>query len=203
MAQAVEETPDRGQKITLGKNNAYFLTFNYTLTLEELYQISSDNILHVHGITNGVEEEIYLGHNGDILPRTESRLDQYVDVYGNILPSAISNGDDEDEWAQWQAIEVGATEVCKWQKRVDEIISRIEKMWRSLDEVKSVFVYGFGFSAVDSPYLFKIKESVPQNARWQISYHSAAGKKKAAAAIAQLGIEKVDFVRLEELMCSR
>ena len=40
--------------------NSIFLTFNYTDTLEELYAIPENQILHIHGLTS-IEKPYYCG----------------------------------------------------------------------------------------------------------------------------------------------
>lgn len=42
-------------------NEAIFLTFNYTSTLERLYSINESNIKHIHGLIDD-GSEIILGH---------------------------------------------------------------------------------------------------------------------------------------------
>ena len=41
-----------------------FLNFNYTHTLERLYGIASERILHIHGQIGDKWDKIELGHDG-------------------------------------------------------------------------------------------------------------------------------------------
>ncbi|EGH05228.1 hypothetical protein PSYAE_25365 [Pseudomonas amygdali pv. aesculi str. 0893_23] len=42
--------------------NATYLTFNYTSTLTRVYQVPSENILHIHGESIDADSELVLGH---------------------------------------------------------------------------------------------------------------------------------------------
>lgn len=48
-------------------NDALYLTFNYTDTLEVLYQIPEPQVLHIHG-RQSTDDDIIVGHNRQINP---------------------------------------------------------------------------------------------------------------------------------------
>lgn len=54
------ETESISPIATLSDSN-YYLTFNYTLTLEQIYGIHS-HVLHIHGIAQGMPDSIIFGH---------------------------------------------------------------------------------------------------------------------------------------------
>ena len=43
----------------------YFITFNYTLTLEKVYEVDPNIICHIHGDVNDDSRDIYFGHGDD------------------------------------------------------------------------------------------------------------------------------------------
>lgn len=47
-------------KIEIESEDAFFISFNYTLALENLYNIYSSRILHIHGCLN--DDEYIIGH---------------------------------------------------------------------------------------------------------------------------------------------
>lgn len=55
----------------------YFITFNYTMTLEKYFNINPENILHIHG---DIDSEIILGHN-DATEPYYMKLDPWQDDY--------------------------------------------------------------------------------------------------------------------------
>lgn len=55
------------------KDQSYFLTFNYTSVLEEIYGISSKQICHIHGQVGG---EIIVGHQRQLATSHDNPLDR-------------------------------------------------------------------------------------------------------------------------------
>ena len=51
---------DSTKRIHLERENSLFITFNYTRTLEDLYRIPDEQIVHIHGMVG--EDELILGH---------------------------------------------------------------------------------------------------------------------------------------------
>ncbi|MGV3009796.1 bacteriophage abortive infection AbiH family protein [Streptococcus thoraltensis] len=59
--KAIKET------ITSHKEDSYFLTFNYTNVLEEIYHVPEERICHIHlNQTKEGENEVIVGHSGDV-----------------------------------------------------------------------------------------------------------------------------------------
>lgn len=48
--------------MTSSFKSSVFLNFNYTDTLEDVYDIDSDHICHIHGSCHSDEKEIFFGH---------------------------------------------------------------------------------------------------------------------------------------------
>ena len=189
--------PESSKKIQVLMNGSYFLTFNYTLTLEELYGIPMENVLHIHGRVGDAPEEMYLGHGGELLPRNESKFDDFVDEYGQIDYSLFP--DANDDVSERQAIDTGEAQVISWKKPVSQIIAKNEHLWLSFSTVKQVFIYGLGFSSVDMPYLKRIKAVVPESAVWQVSYHSIEDMHRIVARLTELNVRNHNFVRLQDI----
>ena len=53
--------PHTDKKVKIEQNDSVFFTFNYTKTLENLYNIPSSNIIHIHGCVDD-NEDFILGH---------------------------------------------------------------------------------------------------------------------------------------------
>ena len=83
--------PLSDKKISLDKEDAYFINFNYTDTLQSVYNVSDENILSIHGnVTKGTD--LVLGHN-----RT---YDEINTEYVVELPEPPADLNDED-LAEW------------------------------------------------------------------------------------------------------
>lgn len=124
-------------------NNSIFITFNYTKTLELLYEVNSSKICHIHGVQGG---NIIFGHGGN-----EDRDIEYREYVGSeyILESVYK----------------------KFKKDTDKVIIQNVEFFRSLiGEVDKIYSYGFSFSEVDVPYIRRICETIEtENVIWYIN----------------------------------
>ena len=128
----------------INSDNSIFLTFNYTKTLELLYEVNSDKICHIHGIQGG---NIIFGHG------QEEREVDYRTYVGSeyILESVYES----------------------YKKDTSKIIIENKEFFDSLrGQVDKIYSYGFSFSEVDLPYIRKICESIEtENVVWYINDH--------------------------------
>ncbi|HEM5281701.1 TPA: bacteriophage abortive infection AbiH family protein [Streptococcus suis] len=120
--------------IMLSKD-AYFLTFNYTLVLEDYYGISSKQICHIHGEL--YKPELLMGHG---------------DYYSKLHEDPTSTPYYLD----------GAVEATR--KPVQKQLQRHAEFFDGLKDVKELYVIGFNLTdshTVDRPYFETIFEKVP------------------------------------------
>lgn len=183
-------------KIVIDSQNAYFINFNYSLTLENVYNVPSAQILHIHGCLN--DDEYIIGHG-----RTYEEVKEDAEPY---IPPFDSNKDDPSEYGL-DAIDDEITEHTKTEavnktmeaaKQIDKIIEKNRSIFDQLSEVNKVCIYGLSFSSVDEPYLNHIISSVAPKAELEASYYSLSDKEsiKKFAKKHNLSIKPV---RLEDL----
>ena len=129
-------------------SNTVFLCFNYTNTLERVYNVSRNNICYIHGNANE-KTNIYFGHGNDL-------------TYDNFINS-ISNDN-------YYSV---AEEYCMindiLRKPVMNIIDNNLDFFKSLNNIDQIYSYGFSYGLVDQPYIRKICEYIPQNCEWYIN----------------------------------
>lgn len=118
-----------------------FLTFNYTLTLEKLYNISSNNICHIHGNASDRTSNIYFGHGDD---KEFNGFEYYIGVVD------------------------GYKELKKaLRKNTTQAIADNLSFFRRLSRIRKIYSYGFSFSEVDMVYLEEISRYVDtKRVRW-------------------------------------
>lgn len=153
-------------KAEIELENAIFLSFNYTTTLEQLYNIDSQNIFHIHGVVP------YYPDDED----EESQYDPINDLvfgHGNedCALSGIQNILYHTSKPRMKTIEgnrVLNEGLQELQKPVNDIIERSGFFFDKLSELRDVYVYGFSFGDVDMPYIRRIMEIAPK-AKWHIS----------------------------------
>ena len=163
--------------------DSLFVTFNYTLTLENVYHIPAYQILHIHGMAVGEFPKLVVGHN---MPDTE------VDYIFS------SENDFEEE-----ACKEVATLIKSWHKDTAGIIANYEGIFSQLSNVKDVYVLGHSMSEVDLPYFEKIKQNLPLSAKWHISVFGEVDIINKKQAVDRLGLGNVDFIRMESLSLNR
>lgn len=198
--------PQNANKIRLDKTDAFFINFNYTDTLQKLYNVRNEDILFIHGRV-GVSD-LVLGHNRSF---DELNLD-----FTPELPSPPSDLKD-DELAEWyddheddgedyihQLVREAAAEgVAKLRKDTSTIIRNHQTEFDNLSAVEDINIYGWSFSPVDLPYLDRILLEVDINkVNWTISYFSENDKSRAKDYFNARNIDdsKVTFVHLSDLL---
>lgn len=120
--------------------NDLFLTFNYTETLEDIYQ--AKNVYHIHGKQG---EKLVFGHGN-----STDNYDEYMN--GNI--------GSENHLSELQKA---------LKKDTGVIISENKPIFKLLGEVDEIYSYGFSFSDVDMVYVKEIcNASSTENIIWYI-----------------------------------
>ncbi|ENJ8203603.1 TPA: bacteriophage abortive infection AbiH family protein [Vibrio cholerae] len=165
--------------------NAKFLSFNYTNTLEKIYLINDENVIHIHGKIEDEYSDIVLGHSW--LPSEIRPLNDDLDV-NNIDARIVEGNNILDEYFQYTF------------KPVDEIIEKHNLFFESLEEVNEVYVLGHSLSQVDFEYFEKVQQSVSQEAQWYVSYYNEGENIRHEFALLKLGVtkEKIHLFHLSD-----
>jgi hypothetical protein len=120
----------------INKNEDLFLTFNYTYTLEKIYNIKSSNICHIHGTQ---KDKIYFGHCN-----YEDKTDYYQ--------------------AHWFGAESNLSQLERaFIKDVNSafhfnkyFFDRIKDLGENID----IYSFGFSFASVDNLYIKSICDNI-------------------------------------------
>lgn len=175
-------SPNKLKTINLERNNAFFINFNYTDTLEAVYGINARHILYIHGNAQR-SEDIVIGHH-----ITQCELNQ---IY-------TTEGLDEDQAAD---VLVARKQISSMYKNTDMIINRQRECFNHLQNVREVYVYGLSCSKVDMPYLEYLCDKLElRNVRWCFSYYN--NKNEIIATASDFGLSNVKYVQLEDLVRS-
>lgn len=177
------------KRIHLIRKDSLFITFNYTRTLEEQYQIPDNQVLHIHGMVG--DDELILGHG-----KNYAELKEDYEMTLSQPPADL----DEEELEDWysshydfvtqQTQEVAISQIASLQKDVQQIISDNRSIWDSLAEVEIIHVFGFSFSYIDTPYLSTIINHInTDKVKWVISAFSNRDREKIEAFMDDAGIK--------------
>lgn len=156
--------------------SALFFTFNYTETLEEVYGISQERILHIHNC------------------RTSSSCGPpIVGHYKMARPQYSGEG-----WIATDEMDDSLKNLHEGTKKpVDKLIKKNEPFFKSLRNVDEVYVYGHSFNDIDMDYFKEIRRSVLPDARWTVSYYKPEEKAKFECILKHvLCVKSFQLIRL-------
>ncbi|MGN6417823.1 MAG: bacteriophage abortive infection AbiH family protein [Pseudobacter sp.] len=164
---------------------ARFLTFNYTDTLERVYRIARERILHIHGIADDERSLLILGHGRPpaAIPSLNKGLlhDPDVDIRikeGNALLDAYYE---------------------KNYKPTGAILREHAGYFESLKEIDEIHVLGHAFSVIDMPYFMAIIRQIQcDRVRWRVSFYLPEEEDKFRKVLVDLGIDN-DLITLVPL----
>lgn len=150
------------------EKDAYYLTFNYTDTLEVLYGIPQNQILHIHGQASR-NDKLIVGHNRLINPG------DYWDY----------NLDMRENNERMQRL----TDMNDLRKPYYEILEHNNLFFMDLNHVRDIHIIGHSCAEVDYPYFQKIKESVNFGAIWHFTPYSDEDRYRINKLIHKMGIK--------------
>lgn len=170
---------DSVEKIRLDKE-AYFLNFNYTNSLEDIYQIKPSNILHIHGKAD--RNEVILGHGSQPAPLLNDGPDER---------HPFSDAESRIKGYYWRTF-----------KDTKDIISRNESFFQGLRGITQIYVLGHSLSEIDLPYFEKICYSIDlEHTKWTVSYYQEAEYMHHYDVLCQLNIssDNICLLKMEDL----
>ena len=168
-------TPDK-KLVNIINNQSYFLSFNYTNTLENLYNIKSERICYIHGSAQQ-EDELILGHNeNDWFPEWETNED--CDI--RLIEASI----------------IMDKHLEKTKKPIDKIINN-NKKFLSLN-FDSIHVIGLSYNEIDKIYLNHISQANP-NAEWNFYYYSQKDKDDIPHYAKSINVKKYSITKFEDM----
>lgn len=163
-------------------DNAIFINFNYTSTLQVVYGVEDKNVLHIHGCAKKHHDLIF-GHGENIM--TAPEIDENGDSNRTMFSDAES---------------AAAYPLHAFKKPVDEILKERYKYFKNLIDITEIIVIGHSLNKVDLPYFRRIADSA-KDAQWKVSYYSNDEKENHIKALMSCGVsqEKIVLCSYEDL----
>lgn len=184
--ESVDTSDVISKRKALIESTDYFLNFNYTDLLENVYKI--DNVLHIHGGVSSVTDiEPIMGHCN----------------YKDIKDHKKSAEEADEMFAEGEASihRAVANYLESIYKDTEWIIGLHQTFWKKLSNVDKVVTIGWSAGSVDLPYLRKIRESVSKNTKWYIYCYDDKAYKALRKAMCDEGIEgkyEVNYISTSE-----
>lgn len=151
-----------------------FLTFNYTLVLEDVYNIDSSNICHIHCSISDRVDELAIGHgNKEKQVQAKEKMHQAQEVYDDKESSIYS---------------VLATYYESTEKDVKFYISNNNYFFRGLRKVEKIYIVGHSLGEVDLPYFIEIKKNVALTTQWIVVCRNDSEAKEKMTVLKNLGL---------------
>lgn len=166
--------------------DAFFLNFNYTDTLESLYSIEKENILHIHGNINEEDSEIILGHGRE--PSTIELLDGV--------------GDEDSDVRIIEANRIINDYFRENYKNTRQILAENRQYFEKLNSVEEVLVLGHSMSSIDQEYFHEIIRNVDlEKVKWIISFRKQSEIEEKREFMKGLGVksENISFLGIAEI----
>ena len=191
---------DPQELMELDANDCY-LTFNYSSTLEKVYNIKSENIMHIHGQIDFVDELSELTLNiGDITTEnievTEDLQFGSVDNNGETIKAEMERKYGQDDF-YGASIEPGIYNIIEFCKVASK---NLEMNYDSLNNfinknvIEEVVVMGHSLIGVDCPYYADIIVPKLKDCRWVFHWHFNSDKKDIEEFIKKFSINNYSLV---------
>ncbi len=164
---------DINKKLDL-KNDAKFLSFNYTLVLENVYNIKSENILHIHGDIK--TSSLIFGHNREL----------------EMKPELNENGD-SNRTMFTDSESASKIPFYMFKKPVNEIISKNIEFFESINDIDEIIVLGHSLSPIDIPYFEEIKKRTKDDTKWIVSFRGKKEQQEHFDTLQNIGISNKYF----------
>lgn len=149
---------------------ALYLTFNYTDTLESLYQIPEHNILHIHGRAS-TNEPLIVGHN-KFRDTSACWSDNIGLRENNERVQRITN----------------MNNLCK---PISETIERNCAFFSRLKHIDEVEIVGHSCALVDLPYFKHVLNCTPSTALWRFNPYTEEDTCRIKELVGQLKLRHV------------
>ncbi|EOU1755117.1 bacteriophage abortive infection AbiH family protein [Clostridium perfringens] len=164
-------------------NDDKFITFNYTLVLEEIYNINKENVLHIHGSIDENDDSPIIGH-GDKEKVNEMRE----------IARESKECFNEKKYSIYNAV---ANYCERTLKDVDEFLLINRSFFNNLNEVDEIYVIGHSLGDVDMPYFNEILRNVGDNTRWYVHYHRSEDEENYRETLINIvGVNEENIIML-------
>lgn len=170
-------------------SDSFFINFNYTDTLEKLYNVPYDKILYIHGKATVPKEQLVIGHS------SKSTIDDMCKSYGIVCDGNIECTVEEFNY-------LIATEMMLFalKKPTEKIINnKLKKL--DFQQLSEIVVLGHSLGIVDWPYFRYIRNHSPESISWSFSAYNERDKNQILGFTKRLNITTYSVDTLQELIC--
>ena len=189
------EKRSKEKKIQFPSEGSIFLTFNYTKTLEDIYEIDVKRVYHIHGVIDD-KDCMEFGHGlgedelNDMLKSQELLIGEVWNKKLNRMTRLQIVTPKHKELAALSSLE----SIASLKKDVEGCIEKNQQFFNEILDVERIYVYGFSFSSIDMPYLEKIIRRTKPETHWVISWYSQEDKRRIMDFIIRHDIQNITLI---------
>ncbi|WP_438403069.1 bacteriophage abortive infection AbiH family protein [Aeromonas veronii] len=175
------DVTDTEQKIIFNTNST-FINFNYTSTLQSVYNIEDDHVLHIHG-SAARHNALIFGHGENITEPSE--FDKDGEYTGHMFSEAES---------------IARYPLYALRKPVEAVLEKNEEYFYNLNNINDVVIIGHSLNNIDLPYFQRIKNQVG-DVMWKVYCYQASDKEKHIQSLLKCGVSrgKIEIITYDEL----
>ena len=194
LSEAYEKKP-KDKKIQFPNEDSIFLTFNYTKTLEDIYEIDVKRVYHIHGVIDD-KDCMEFGHGlgedelNDMLKSQELLIGEVWNKKLNRMTRLQIVTPTHIELAALSSLE----SIASLKKDVEGCIEKNQQFFNEILDVERIYVYGFSFSSIDMPYLEKIIRRTKPETHWVISWYSQDDKRRIMDFVIRYDIQNFTMI---------
>lgn len=172
-------------------SNSCFINFNYTNTLEHIYQVFRKNIFYIHG--NVVEgDKLVWGHNQ--YQRWDSNIDG-ISIERFFPPAKFEKIFNESYLKSTdKQCEMHISELQKWLRHRSEFRFR---------KIKEIYILGHSLGEVDKLYFQYFAKKLKSKCFWKISYYEGEKREsleQKSRLAEECGIERYQLCDINILL---
>lgn len=161
-----------------------FINFNYTDTLQKLYNVADKNVFYIHNKAVDNSSTLILGHSRN--PKANKTLEE------------LYNDEDTDPRVA-EGNQILDSYFEQTYKSTDRIITDNLQYFEELNELKEIYVLGHSLSVVDLPYFQKIIKHIDKaTVKWKVSYYNKKELIHHSEVFKQLDID-ISLIKFDRL----
>lgn len=168
----VKKARPRTSKICSVDEN-FYITFNYTSTLEKVYGIDNSQVLHIHGSLFNATNDPIIGHGNTV------RLEN--------IQKTICKAETEYDEKQMSICRVVQDYYQTTFKNVLQYMYKLSVLDKK--NIEEIFIVGHSLKGVDLPYFLEIDKKTGKAAVWNIIYYEESEKESMRLALISQGID--------------
>lgn len=187
------------QKVILDPTSM-FLNFNYTNTLERIYNVDPRQIRYIHNSVYYRPDEIILGHGID--PKNFEKEMPFP-------PDSVAE-EDYEEWFRQNddydySYDTGRESLYEYfkvmHKPTQKIIDSNSDFFNRLSEIDEIYIFGHSISDVDILYFVELANAVKPDSTWYFSYYSDSSIPILQDALVRAGVDgnSINSLKLQNI----